>query len=632
MRITHQETIGNVVFQEFAPVSGSHALQCEQTREARFLKKLEPHVDDWEGSKVVPGDDVRQELATREISPRRHNLLKWFHFAPDATLLEIGCGWGELTGLFAARAAQVTAVDVSPRRARLTALRHKALRNLQVFAGELAAFVPAGRYDYVCIIGSLGYGARSFPGPEPAAAFLRWVAHLLQPDGVVILAVDNAIGLDRVLGLDRQPSGLDNGLPTDGDCLIGGSVFTRKELSDLLHSAGLQSLEWFYPLPDYTSAELVLSDAIEPDGPAHLWELLAHEGQGNRQDVEARKQLARGLARAGLFHEFANSFLVAAHRGGHSAESAKCLRFRAANPWRQRRFQLDSVLLQNERGERILCKRPGTPEAEAFLAVVAEREQLAAEYFGQAAKVVTGTRTASEIRYPFLALPTLEECIVQYLQDGQVNEADAAVERYCQFIRNLPTARTCPRAFLAALGLPAKSVRGELTCLRAGPIDLVPANILIASDCWHLVDHEWFFEFPVPVDLVIYRGIANLAGNAQDAIRVNARNTRLTLLSGGWAAGTCIPMAWLKMIATDAVTLKTLSYWNMSFQAGVLEYTRAKPRPFSAPASQLQDSASTPARLVRNLRWSVQHHLLRCRRFLMWLQSHFDADSRSPRQ
>jgi len=94
MRITHQETIGNVVFQEFAPVSGSHALQCEQTREARFLKKLEPHVDDWEGSKVVPGDDVRQELATREISPRRHNLLKWFHFAPDATLLEIGCGLG----------------------------------------------------------------------------------------------------------------------------------------------------------------------------------------------------------------------------------------------------------------------------------------------------------------------------------------------------------------------------------------------------------------------------------------------------------------------------------------------------------------------------------------------------------
>ena len=50
------------------------------------------------------------------LSPERRNLLEWFPFKTDGKLLEIGAGYGALTGLFAEKAANVTAVELSARR------------------------------------------------------------------------------------------------------------------------------------------------------------------------------------------------------------------------------------------------------------------------------------------------------------------------------------------------------------------------------------------------------------------------------------------------------------------------------------------------------------------------------------
>ena len=38
-------------------------------------------------------------------------------------------------------------------------------------------------------------------------------------------------------------------------------------------------------------------------------------------------------------------------------------------------------------------------------------------------------------------------------------------------------------------------------------VDMIPSNIIISDDKWYVFDYEWTFNFPIPVDYIIYRAI-----------------------------------------------------------------------------------------------------------------------------
>lgn len=45
-----------------------------------------------------------------------------------------------------------------------------------------------------------------------------------------------------------------------------------------------------------------------------------------------------------------------------------------------------------------------------------------------------------------------------------------------------------------------------LSSMKVSNIDLIPANIML-SDGWEMIDYEWTFEFPIPVQFILYRMI-----------------------------------------------------------------------------------------------------------------------------
>jgi hypothetical protein len=426
------------------------------------------------------------------------------------------------------------------------------------------------------MIGVLEYAPTFFGGPDPQAAFLRRAGELLEPDGALLIAIENKIGLKYICGAPEDHTSVVYDSIYDYPDFKGVRTFTRKELAEVLRSAGFDSIEWFYPLPDYKFPHYVYSDSVAPRDSNRVWDVCAQKAVGNHREIISEKLFGRTLARAGLFHEFANSFLVVARRNPVPSTSVRCLKFTGDNQARKPQFKMESLLLETN-GERVLLKQPVTTEAAEFVHVIAEREQGAVKYFGSAAKVVTGVIENDAIRYPFLPFPTMEEAVVERLRLGAVEEADTMLKDYCQFVRNLPRSRVYPEAFLASLGIPSGGFAEKPVCLNAGPIDLIPANILIAPDCWHLLDHEWFFDFPVPVDYVLYRGFASLITNVQNFIQANARENPVVLVSGHGNNRTYMPMRWLRMIDGSPIPLRTMSYWNWCFQAQVLQ-TRAPHR------------------------------------------------------
>ncbi|MCA1809888.1 MAG: class I SAM-dependent methyltransferase [Kiritimatiellia bacterium] len=244
------------------------------------------------------------------LAPERRNLLEWYPFRPEARLLEVGAGCGALTGLFCERVAEVQAVELSRRRSQIIYERHRQRDNLRIMVGNLADIRLTEKFDYIALIGVLEYAGAFMPGPDPYRQLLRRLAEMLQPDGVIFVALENKFGLKYFAGAaedhtSRLFEGIE-GYPGNGPA----RTFARNELEQLLQEAGLTRHTFYYPHPDYKLPREVFSDEFPPQ-PGHLL------GAAPNYDHERLRLLNEtrawvNIIRAGQFPSFANSFLVTA--------------------------------------------------------------------------------------------------------------------------------------------------------------------------------------------------------------------------------------------------------------------------------------------------------------------------------
>lgn len=246
------------------------------------------------------------------LSPERRNLLEWYPFRRDAALLEIGAGCGALTGLFAERVAQVTAVELSEKRSRIIERRYADRPNLEIMAGNFTDMVFARSFDYVTLIGVLEYTRAFIQAPDPYGKLLNRIAAVLKPGGVLIVAVENRLGLKYFAGArddhtGRQFDGIE-GYPGGG-----AETFSRDELSRLLCAGGFAEQTFYYPCPDYKLPAEIFSDAFLPAANHMLADAPNYDQE--RLKLFDEQRAFSTIIRDGRFPQFANSFLVLATPG-----------------------------------------------------------------------------------------------------------------------------------------------------------------------------------------------------------------------------------------------------------------------------------------------------------------------------
>lgn len=243
-----------------------------------------------------------------QLSSLRTGLLSWYPFRPHASVLEIGAGFGALTGLLCDRCESVTATERSPHRAQAIARRWNEKENLQVYAGEWSELSFDRKFDYIILTGILERAGAGSRDRSTYAKYLRKTSGLLKEDGRLLLAVDNRLGLRYFCG-DPEPHG---GEAFEGIAQyprgIRGYSFSREELKDIISQAGFPYNYFYYPLPDYKLPQLIYSDRCLP-GPNLRERLIPYHLHPN-SIVAVEQDLYRDVIENGVFPFFANSFLV----------------------------------------------------------------------------------------------------------------------------------------------------------------------------------------------------------------------------------------------------------------------------------------------------------------------------------
>lgn len=244
------------------------------------------------------------------FSPLRKNIVNWIHFPDNASTLEIGGGLGAITGELCRKSAKVTCVDLSLMRSRINAERNKTMNNLEIIVANLNDVPLEQDYDVVTLIGVLEYGGRFSEGENPYADFLRKTFSLVRDGGMLIIAIENRMGLKYFAGADEdhyaEPYVGLNHYRNDA----GIRTFDYGEMTDLLQRAGIADYKFYLPFPDYKFPTRVVS----ADHPEFFGESLAEEPNYGAYKVKTfdQKTVFATLQRLGMLSQFANSFLIIA--------------------------------------------------------------------------------------------------------------------------------------------------------------------------------------------------------------------------------------------------------------------------------------------------------------------------------
>ena len=98
------------------------------------------------------------------------------------------------------KAGKVTSVELSRRRAEINFARNSEKENLTIMVGNLNDMTFPENFDYVVVNGVLEYAMSFTEGETPYETFLKEMGGYLKPEGKLLIAIENRLGLKYFAG------------------------------------------------------------------------------------------------------------------------------------------------------------------------------------------------------------------------------------------------------------------------------------------------------------------------------------------------------------------------------------------------------------------------------------------------
>jgi cyclopropane fatty-acyl-phospholipid synthase-like methyltransferase len=242
------------------------------------------------------------------LSPIRQNILNWYPFKKEASVLEIGGGCGAITGALCEKVDSVKVVELSKRRSTINHERNSHHDNLEIIVGNLNDIKFEQKFDYITLIGVLEYAGSFTKTDNPYTDFLKNIKSYLKEDGKLLIAIENRYGLKYFAGAKEDHTGKEfDGISgyIDNDSV---RTFGKKELEEMLKQVGFNSQNFYYPHPDYKMPFEIYSDDFLPSSEELL--LSVPNFDMDRYELFNESLAYQGIIENGQFPFFANSFFV----------------------------------------------------------------------------------------------------------------------------------------------------------------------------------------------------------------------------------------------------------------------------------------------------------------------------------
>ncbi len=420
------------------------------------------------------------------LTSARANILRPFESDLRGNILEIGAGCGAITRYLGECGGKVLALEGSPRRAAITRARTRDLPNVTVVSDNFDNFQYAKKFNVITLIGVLEYANLFTSSDTPALSMLQRVRSLLKPNGKLIIAIENQLGLKYFAGapedhLGQPMYGIEGRYRKDQPQTYG-----RKTLTEMLRQADFANSEFMAPFPDYKlPVSIVTESGFSDEG----FDASALAWQSVRRDPQLPPLLAFSpelvwstLVQNRVALDLANSFLIVAGGSIEQRLDSPVLAWHFTTE-RSKEFCKETRFLRTNNGSievRYHLLAPGsTKRAKGRLLTFAIPKK--AEY-------VQGR-------------PWSQELVHIITRDGwRIEEVGAFLKRYLHILGSIASSRDVSLQIDSA-DMP----------FPGGFFDLLPQNIITCHDgSWQVIDKEWTLNHDIPAGQMVFRSLLAL--------------------------------------------------------------------------------------------------------------------------
>ncbi len=430
------------------------------------------------------------------LTHTRANIINWYPFNPDASVLEIGCGLGAITGTLCDLCKDVTAVELSKRRATATLLRCREKENLEIIVGNLNDIEFEKKFDYITLIGVFEYQGSYTDGDNPYNDFLTKVKSLLKPNGKLLIAIENQYGLKYWCGAGEDHTSI----PFDGINQYSISnrkirTFSRKGLEKLIKESGFKNTFFYYPQPDYKLPFIIYSEDYLPKELDYSAEIPWYYIPSNKTLVADEARIYNDIIENNTFEFFSNSFFVECSDSDELGE----VKFISFSHQRLPNYRVGTRIYK-DRAE----KFPLNQAVETHLHQTVKNEA-ALSHNNLSTANTTFQKGMAVTQY--MNYPTYEEL----LSDAYKTKNKAIIYNIFDRLNNeiLASSKSIDpnNNILFTLDLDIEpDINKYGTILKTGFLDMTPKNAFCIDNNFVWFDQEWILE-NIPASFIMYRSI-----------------------------------------------------------------------------------------------------------------------------
>ncbi len=397
------------------------------------------------------------------------NILKWYPFKENAEVLEI---YDEETIL------------------------EKLDFKIQLKQTSIKDLKWEGQYDYITLIGTYEYATTMIKGNKPYSELLKQLKKHLKPDGTILLAIDNRLGIQYFVGNKSKHyfqifNGLESKIRNKEPNLL-----LKSEIEKFIKEAEYTNYKFYYPVPNYRVANSIYTDDFLPKS-NHSKIVYPVSYDKNSKILYNEINVMKQICDMERFQDFANSYLVEISNGNIDND----IKFINYNNFRKDDYKL-ILIMKPEEVEKIAQ----TDLAKKHIQKIKENiENLKKLNFSIIDKVQED-RIISTVQH----VEELDKKLINKIMNGEIEELYQEIENWYHYIQaRLNKMKSEGKDIFEVYEIDVpQEIKEKMDFVKDGYIDLSFENIFY-EDEYLFYDQEWYFE-NIPLEFILYRAINNL--------------------------------------------------------------------------------------------------------------------------
>ena len=427
---------------------------------------------------IIKNEPTLENILT--LSEIRENILSWYPFKENTSILEIGANLGEITGLFCQKAKKVVAIEESKTKAEIIAKRHQNKQNLEIMVGDLNNIKIEEKFDYIILIGYLENKKVDFKQT------LNIAKSLLDENGTILLALDNKLGMKYFSKTDSTGITISNP--------VNKQFINLNKIYEYLKELDLSNIKTYYPMPDYKLTNVIFTD----QRPLSKNDLSRNVTYNNNDTIlffdenTAYRELLD--IKENISKNFVNSYLLEIS----NKEINNKIKFISFSNMRKHEYKIKTIM-----DDEYVYKYPSNNESKKHIEETKENIEIIKE---------SNLKTLDDynengIISKFSKEKTLDEIIIELFKSNQKDEAIDLMKRFKNEIKEkLKPGDIKNNVFDKYEIKYNKEDLLSMYFVKDGLWDLIFQNCFFINQEFYFYDQEWKEE-NLPIDFIMYRAV-----------------------------------------------------------------------------------------------------------------------------